>query len=140
MKYVDSLITDISPGTTGFFAATARLAGNDGVADDLTKQASDGIIPSMTTADIQYTYSFGEMGILRGSAVSLGIMNFTNEEAPAIGLVTAYDGTLHDGRVWFCDAACDPKNNEGLVPETFQLRSAVSHSVRVLRSPVLKRR
>jgi iron complex outermembrane receptor protein len=103
VKYVDSLITDISPGTTGFFAATARLAGNDGVADDLTKQASDGIIPSMTTADIQYTYSFGEMGILRGSAVSLGIMNFTNEEAPAIGLVTAYDGTLHDGRgrMWF---------------------------------------
>ena len=103
VKYVDSLITDVSPGTTGFFAATAALAGNQGVADDLTKQASDGIIPSMTTADIQYTYTFGQWGILQGSAVSLGIMNFTNEEAPAIGVVTAYDGTLHDGRgrMWF---------------------------------------
>jgi outer membrane receptor protein involved in Fe transport len=103
VKYVDSLITDVSPGTTRFFATTAGMAGNTGVQEDLLKQADDGKIPSMTTADIQYTYSFGELGILRNSAISLGIMNFTNEEAPAIGLVTAYDGTLHDGRgrMWF---------------------------------------
>ena len=79
------------------------MAGNQGVADDLRKQAVDKIIPSMTTADIQYTYTFGELGILQNSAVSLGIMNLTNEEAPAIGVVTAFDGTLHDGRgrLWF---------------------------------------
>jgi hypothetical protein len=38
------------------------------------------------------------MGILQNSTVGVGIMNFTNEEAPAIGVVTAYDGRLHDGR------------------------------------------
>jgi outer membrane receptor protein involved in Fe transport len=103
VRYVDSLTTDVLDGTTGFFAATAALAGNQGVADDLTKQLSDHVIPSMTTADIQYTYTFGELGILRNSAISLGIMNFTNEDAPAIGVVTAFDGTLHDGRgrMWF---------------------------------------
>lgn len=99
VKYVDELTSDIPAGTRGFFAATARLAGNDDVADDL----DDTKIPSMTTADIQYTYAFGEVGWLQGSAITAGIMNFTNEEAPAIGVVTAYDGTLHDGRgrMWF---------------------------------------
>ncbi|MDA1073934.1 MAG: TonB-dependent receptor [Proteobacteria bacterium] len=99
VRYVDELETDVAAGTRGFFSATARLAGNNSVADDLL----DTKIESMTTADIQYTYSFGEVGLLADSAVSLGIMNFTNEEAPAIALVTAYDGRLHDGRgrMWF---------------------------------------
>lgn len=99
VKYVDGLTTDIPAGTRGFFAATARLAGNDDVADELT----DDRIQSMTTADIQYSYSFGQTGILQDSTVSLGVMNFTNEEAPPIAVVTAYDGTLHDGRgrMWY---------------------------------------
>ena len=99
VKYVDGLTTDIPAGTRGFFAATARLAGNDDVADELT----DDRIQSMTTADIQYSYSFGQTGILQDSTVSLGVMNFTNEEAPPIAVVTTYDGTLHDGRgrMWY---------------------------------------
>jgi outer membrane receptor protein involved in Fe transport len=99
VKYVDELESDISAGTRGFFAATARLGGNDSVANDL----ADTKIESMTTADIQYTYTFGELGLLADSAVSLGVMNFTNEEAPNIAVVTAFDGTLHDGRgrMWF---------------------------------------
>ncbi len=100
VKYVDSVETDVPFGTRFFFATGARLAGNDDIADDLL---DDEKIESMTTADIQYTYTFNQMGWLQNSAVSLGIMNFTNEEAPAIGVVTAYDGTLHDGRgrMWF---------------------------------------
>jgi iron complex outermembrane receptor protein len=99
VKYVDSLESDIAAGTRGFFAATALLAGNDDVADDL----GDTRIESMTTADVQYTYTFGDIGLLQDSSISLGIMNITNEEAPAIAVVTAYDGRLHDGRgrMWF---------------------------------------
>jgi outer membrane receptor protein involved in Fe transport len=99
VKYVDSLTSDIPAPTRGFFAIGARLAGNDDVADEL----GDTKIQSMTTADVQYSYSFGQTGWLQDSTVSLGIMNFTNEEAPPIAVVTAYDGTLHDGRgrMWY---------------------------------------
>lgn len=99
VKYVDGVDSDVSAGTRGFFAATAALAGNDGV----SKQLLDTKIQSMTTADIQYTYNFGKMGWLQDSALSLGVMNFTNEEAPAVAVVTAYDPRLHDGRgrMWF---------------------------------------
>lgn len=99
VKYVDALTTDVPAGTRGFFAATARLAGNDDVADELTDEK----IQSMTTADVQYTYSFGEAGVLQNMAMTFGIQNFTNEEAPPIAVVTAYDGRLHDGRgrMWF---------------------------------------
>ncbi len=99
VRYVDDIESDIPSGTRGFFAATAALAGNNSVASDLT----DTKIEDMTTADIQYTYSFGERGILQNSAVSLGVMNFTNEDAPNIAVVTAFDGRLHDGRgrMWY---------------------------------------
>ncbi len=99
VKYVDSLESDRSAGARFVFAGVARLAGNDGVADQL----DDTKIPSMTTADIQYTYTFGQRGWLQDSAVTLGIMNFTNEMPPAIAVVTAYDPRLHDGRgrMWF---------------------------------------
>jgi hypothetical protein len=99
VKYVDDLESDIPAGTRGFFAGTARLAGNGSVAADL----GDTKIESMTTADLQYTYSFGERGWLSDSNVTLGIQNVTDEEPPVIGVVTAYDGTLHDGRgrLWF---------------------------------------
>ena len=57
----------------------------------------------MTTADIQYTYNFGQAGVLQDMGITVGIQNFTNEEAPPIAVVTAYDGRLHDGRgrMWF---------------------------------------
>ena len=99
VRYVDEIDSDVPAGTRGFFAATAALAGNNSVSQDL----QDDKIEDMTTADIQYTYSFGETGFLQNTAVSLGVMNFTNEEAPAIAVVTGYDGTLHDGRgrMWF---------------------------------------
>ena len=60
-------------------------------------------IESMTTADVQYTYSFGDRGLFSDSTITLGIQNFTDEEPPVIANVTAYDGTLHDGRgrIWF---------------------------------------
>ncbi len=95
VKYVDDLTTDVPAGTRGFFAATARLAGNTRVASDL----GDTKIESMTTADIQYTYNFGEIGgVISDSSISVGVQNFLDEEAPAIAVVTGFDGTLHDGR------------------------------------------
>jgi hypothetical protein len=99
VKYVDGVDSDIPLGTRGFFAETARLGGNGDIADDVY----DTKIESMTTADVQYTYSFGERSVLSDSSVSLGIMNITNELPPVVANVTAYDGTLHDGRgrLWF---------------------------------------
>ena len=94
LKYVDEVETDVPAGTRGFFAGTARLAGNDSVADDL----GDTKIESFTTLDVQYTYSFGELGILNDSSLTFGVQNLLNEEAPHIAVVTAFDPRLHDGR------------------------------------------
>ena len=94
LKYIDEVESDVPAGTRGFFAGTARLAGNNSVADDL----GDTKIESFTTLDVQYTYTFGEIGILNSSSFTLGIQNLLNEEAPNIAVVTAFDPRLHDGR------------------------------------------
>ena len=99
IKHVDEVDSDIPAGTRGFFRGTMTLAGNGHLANDLL----DTNIEDFTTADIQYSYSFGETGFLSESTVTVGIQNITDEEAPVIANVTAYDGTLHDGRgtIWF---------------------------------------
>ena len=94
VKWVDELETDIPAGTRGFFAAVARLAGNNSIASELT----DDVIDDMTTVDLQYNYSFGETSFLSDANVTLGIQNLFDEEPPGIAVVTAYDGRLHDGR------------------------------------------
>ncbi len=94
VRWVDEVETDIPAPTRGFFAAVARLAGNNSVADDL----ADEEIEDMTTVDIQYNYNFGEQWFLADSNLTLGIQNVFDEEAPAIAVVTAFDPTLHDGR------------------------------------------
>jgi len=94
VKYVDSLTSDRSAGAQAFFRAGLNLVGNNDLADDLF----DDEIESFTTADLQYTYSFGERGFLTDANITLGIQNVTNEEPPVIALTTAYDGTLHDPR------------------------------------------
>ncbi|MCZ6641373.1 MAG: TonB-dependent receptor, partial [Gammaproteobacteria bacterium] len=99
IKHVDGIDTDIPAGTRGFFAATAALGGNPQLSADML----DTKIESFTTGDVQYTYSFGDIGVLADSAVTVGIQNFWDEDPPIIANVTAYDGTLHDGRgrIWF---------------------------------------
>ena len=95
VKYVDGVDLDIGAGTRGFFGAVAGLAGNGHLTADLNRD----YVPSFTTWDAQYTYNFGEAGFLSDSTITIGVMNITDEEAPVIGgIVTAYDGTLHDGR------------------------------------------
>lgn len=93
-RWVDEVETDIAAGTRGFFAATARMAGNNSVAGDLT----DDVIEDMLTVDLQYNYNFGEIGFLGDSNLTLGVQNVFNEEAPHVAVVTAFDPTLHDGR------------------------------------------
>lgn len=99
LRWVDELESDVPAGTRGFFRAGALAAGNTSVANDLT----DTKIESMTTVDLQYNYSFGETGFLNDANLTLGVQNVFDEEAPIIGVVTAFDGTLHDGRgrIWF---------------------------------------
>lgn len=94
-KYVDEIESDVPFGTRYFFGAVAAMAGNPHINDYLT---GDTIIESMTTVDVQYTYNLGEAMYLSDSAMSVGIMNVFDEEAPYIANVTAYDGTMHDGR------------------------------------------
>ncbi|MGK0258969.1 MAG: iron complex outermembrane receptor protein [Candidatus Azotimanducaceae bacterium] len=94
VRWVDDLESDIPAGTRGFFAATARLAGNDSVANDL----GDTEIEDMVTVDLQYNYNFGEQSFLSDSNLTVGVQNLFDEEAPHIAVVTAYDGSLHDGR------------------------------------------
>jgi iron complex outermembrane receptor protein len=75
------------------------MALGDGAAKDVfTKD-----IESMTTVDLQYTYSFGEMAMLSDSSVSLGVQNLTDQEPPWVPVVNSFSPILHDprGRVWF---------------------------------------
>ena len=100
VKHVDELESDISGGARFFFGAVAALAGNPSIQRDL----DDTKIESFTTADVQYTYSFGDTVLgLSDANITLGIQNVTDEEPPVISVVTAYDGRLHDGRgrIWF---------------------------------------
>ncbi len=94
VRWVDEIESDVPAGTRFFFASTARLAGNNSVADDL----DDDEIEDMTTVDLQYNYNFGETGFLADSNLTVGVQNVFDEEAPHIAVVTAFDGTLHDGR------------------------------------------
>ncbi len=98
VKYTDGVDHNLQSGAT-FFAATAGLAHGADFADDFL----DPTIDNWTTADIQYTYNFGETGFLSDSSLTLGVQNVTNEEPPFVPVITGYDGTLHDprGRVWF---------------------------------------
>ena len=103
VKHIDELESDIPAGTRGFFGAVAALAGNPSIQRDLR----DTKIESMTTVDVQYTYSFGETAFMSDANVTLGIQNVFDEEPPVISVVTAYDGRLHDGRgrIWFARVA-----------------------------------
>ena len=103
VKWVDEVETDIPFGTRFFFSATAALGGNGHLSSDML----DTEIEDFLTVDVQYTYSFGDTGFLSDSAVTVGIQNLFDEEPPIIANVTAYDGTLHDGRgmIWFVRAS-----------------------------------
>ena len=97
LKYVDGVNHNFTNGAA-FFAATAGLAhGPEFEADFL-----DSSIDSWVTADLNYTYSFGEVKFVNDASVTIGVQNLTNEEPPFVPVITGYDGTLHDprGRVW----------------------------------------
>ncbi|MEQ9451677.1 MAG: TonB-dependent receptor [Pseudomonadales bacterium] len=93
-RWVDELETDVPFGTRFFFSSTAALAGNNSIARDLLDEE----IEDMLTVDLQYNYNFGEFGFLNDTNLTIGAQNIFDEEAPAIAVVTAFDGTLHDGR------------------------------------------
>jgi iron complex outermembrane receptor protein len=99
VQYVDDVNFGRLGGTEAFFRETVRMALGDGAANDVfTKD-----IESMTTVDLQYTYSFGELAMLSDSSVSLGVQNLTDEEPPWVPVVNSFSPILHDprGRVWF---------------------------------------
>ena len=99
VKYVDDLNYGPLGGTEAFFRETVRMALGDGAAADIyTKD-----IESMTTADLHYSYTFGEMWALSDSSVTFGVQNLTDEEPPWVPVVNSFNPTLHDprGRMWF---------------------------------------
>ncbi len=98
-RYIDEVDEDIPLGTAGFFAAVARLAGNDTIANDM----ADGVIEDMITVDLQYNYNFGETAFFSDTNVTVGIQNIFDEEPPVVSYITAYDPRLHDarGRIFF---------------------------------------
>ena len=97
LKYVDGVNHNFTGGST-FFAATAGLAHGAAFAADFL----DSSVDSWLTADMNYTYSLGELRFLNDASVTIGVQNITNEEPPFVPVITGYDGTLHDprGRVW----------------------------------------
>ena len=97
MKYVDGVNHNFTNGAT-FFAATAGVAHGP----DFQAEFLDSSIDSWITADLNYTYSIGEVQFLDDTSITVGVQNTTNDEPPFVPVITGYDGTLHDprGRVW----------------------------------------
>lgn len=97
IKYVDGVNHNFTNGST-FFAETARLAHGDAFKDKFL----DSSVDSWVTADLNYTYSLGELKFVNDASITLAVQNMTNEEPPFVPVITGYDGTLHDprGRVW----------------------------------------
>lgn len=99
IRHVDGYTKKALTPTDRFWRATVSTAlGADAGANFYTDS-----IDSWTTADIQYTYSLGELGWMNTGAVTVGAKNVTNEEPPWVPYITAYDPVNHDprGRVWY---------------------------------------
>ena len=79
--------------------------------DDLPQSGLRGLfignhptIDSMTTVDVQYTYSLPQMSFIAdGSQISLGVKNAANEEPPRMNTDGGYDPFTHNpiGRQWY---------------------------------------
>ena len=79
--------------------------------DDLPQSGLRGLfigthptIDSMTTVDLQYSYSLPQMGFIAdGSQITLGIKNAANEEPPKMNTDGGYDPFTHNpiGRQWY---------------------------------------
>ncbi|MBV26973.1 MAG: hypothetical protein CMQ13_02790 [Gammaproteobacteria bacterium] len=97
VKYVDGVNHNFTNGAT-FFAATAGVAHGP----DFQAEFLDSSIDSWITADLNYTYSIGEVQFLDDTSITVGVQNTNNDEPPFVPVITGYDGTLHDprGRVW----------------------------------------
>jgi hypothetical protein len=99
IRHVDGYTKKALTPTDRFWRATVSTAlGADAGANFYTDS-----IDSWTTADIQYTYSLGELGWMNTGAVTVGAKNVTNEEPPWVPYITAYDPVNHAprGRVWY---------------------------------------
>jgi iron complex outermembrane receptor protein len=56
-------------------------------------------IESWTSLDLQYNYSIPELGFLsQGATFTLGAINATNEDPPAVNTIGGIDSVIHDGR------------------------------------------
>ena len=99
IRHVDGYTKKTLTGTDRFWRETVRTALGDGAAESFY----DANIDSWTTADIQYTYTLGEIGYLNSSAITIGAKNLTNEEPPWVPYITAFDPVNHDprGRIWY---------------------------------------
>ena len=93
VKYVDG-VEHQGGGGAGFFAVTRGLAFGPRAQNEFFDLQVD----SWTTADVSYTYSFGETGFFSDANITLGIQNVTDEEPPFVPVITGFDGTLHDAR------------------------------------------
>ena len=82
--------------TKGFFATGIALAHGAARAAEFLAEAN--VVKAMTTADVQYSYNFGEMSFLTDSTITFGIQNLLNEEPPYFADTNAYSPILHDGR------------------------------------------
>ena len=101
VKHTPEVEDDRGAGTWNFFATGIGLANGAAMEAEfrgLRDSSGTFTVESFTTADVQYTYNFGELSFLADTSVTLGIMNITNEEPPFAVDVTAYSPILHDPR------------------------------------------
>jgi iron complex outermembrane receptor protein len=98
LDYGFDLATDPGSAAARFWRATVTQVHGASTANDFFTRN----IHSMLTADLSYTYTFGEVGFLSDSSVTIGVQNITNEEPPWVPVNTGFDATLHDprGRIW----------------------------------------
>ena len=105
VKHVDEvdygfdIATDAGSAAARYWRATVTLAHGAGRAGEFFTRNID----SMTTVDVHYTYTLGELPFVSDSWITVGALNATDEEPPWAPVNNAFDGTLHDprGRIWY---------------------------------------
>lgn len=82
-----------------FWAATVALANGPAASEAFLTENID----SMTTVDLQYSYTFPQVGLLASTRATVGLRNAFDEKPPWVPDNTGFDTVTHDfrGRMYF---------------------------------------
>ena len=95
LRYTDSFKDDQNCGGGPNFS---DFVGSDPVFLTCPDGLDFAKVASHTTVDVQYSYSFGETGVLEGMVLTVGSINLFNNKPPFVNTDGAFESRTHDPR------------------------------------------